>query len=131
MKRMTRVVIGGLAAIFLTAAAAATARAADDGFAAYWASFTTAMKANDMNAAADLVHYPFDLDDKHLDKKDFPQIAKALFGKKDRACLAKQKAVRDLSPDGVLSYSAFCGPALYYFAQTDGRWYLQEIGAND
>jgi hypothetical protein len=39
--------------------------------------------------------------------------------------------VRDVDPQGTLTYSAFCGQVIYIFSKTTGGWKLTELGVDD
>ena len=104
----------------------ATAKDAD--FDAFWTKFSAAVKSNDKEAIASMTRLPYqDLKaDKTLDKKAFIAVSDKIFPKKTRACLVKQKPVKDKQ-----SYCAFCGEDIFIFEKVNGKYLFTEIGVND
>ena len=112
------------AAAFITAAfAAASAFAADDGFAAFWKSFSAAAGKNDKAA---LIAMTKPRPDGALVKDPAAAYARELSAK-TRQCLARARPVK--GQDGA--YSAFCGEAIYTFEKRDGGWAFDDVGVND
>ena len=116
-------------AIALMAPLAASARAADDGFAAFWRNFTAALLKDDRAALAKMVVLSPTLDE--ATPLTFAKFHADHLGSKTRQCLAKAKPVRDVDGNGQANYSAFCGELDFVFYQRGGAWKLTDIGPND
>jgi hypothetical protein len=119
-----------LAAALLLSAGPAFA-AGDDGFAAFWAQFKTAVSKGDEAAVAQMVRYPIYYIDGNLKPAEFPKIWKGAFKPARRKCLAKQKPAKDKSAEGKISYSVLCEDFLYYFGKDDAGWKLTDFSEND
>ena len=65
------------------------------------------------------------------DGGSFAKFHAAALGPAKRRCLAKTKPMRNVDPEGNLSYGAFCGQIIYIFSKTTGGWKLTELGVND
>jgi hypothetical protein len=124
--------IGGglLVAGLLTSAGPTLAAGSDDGFAAFWTQFKAAVGKSDQKAVSDMIKYPVLYQDVRK-VAEFPVIWKGAFKPSHRACLAKQKPVKDTSPKGEVSYSAFCDSIIYSFAKDESGWKLTDFGVND
>jgi hypothetical protein len=99
-----------------------------DGFAAFWPSFAGAAAKDDANALASMTKLGPGLGDAG---GSFAKFHAASLGASARRCLAKAKPVRDVDPQGGVSYSAFCGEVIYVFSKVSGVWKLTDLGAND
>jgi hypothetical protein len=121
---------GLLVAGLLTSAGSALAAVSDDGFAAFWTEFKAAVSKSDQKAVSDMIKYPVLYQDLRK-AAEFPVIWKGAFKPSHRACLAKQKPIKDTSPKGVVSYSAFCDSIIYSFAKDETGWKLTDFGVND
>ena len=115
------------AALSLVLAMPALAAPAD-GFAAFWPVFTAAAAKDDAKALASMVALGPGLGD---NGGSFAKFHAANLTPATRRCLAKAKPVRDVDPQGAVSYSAFCGEVIYVFSKTGGGWKLTDLGAND
>lgn len=100
--------------------------AKDAAFDAFWLKFQTAMKNNDKEAIASMTRLPYVVDSTKMDKKAFVSYCDKLFSKKTRACLLKEKPVKDQT-----SYFAFCGEEIFIFSKVNGVWLFTEVGVND
>lgn len=121
--------VAALALIVAATALAATAVAATaDGFGAFWPTFQAAAARDDAKALASMIVLGPALGD---DGASFARFHAGALGPKVRRCLAKTKPVRDVDPQGNLSYFAFCGEVVYVFSKTGGTWKLTDLGAND
>src|SRR6185437_10162141 len=118
-----------LAALATAFLAAAPALAAGDGFAAFWPSFQAAVAKDDRAALASMVVMGPGLD--QAEPLTFAKVHNDLFGPASRKCLAKAKAVRDVDPQGNVTYGAFCGEVIYTFSRSGGAWKLTDAGPND
>jgi hypothetical protein len=131
MNSMRSVIGSGLVAVgLLISAGSARAAGSDDGFAAFWTQFNTAVSRSDQKAVSDMIKYPVLYKDLRQ-VADFPVIWKGAFKPAQRACLAKQRPVKDTSPKGEVSYSAFCGSLIYSFGKDGAGWKLTDFGEND
>ncbi len=100
--------------------------AKDAAFDAFWAKFQVALKNNDKEAIASMTRLPYVLDSQKMDKKAFIVYCDKLFSKKTRACLVKEKPVKDQT-----SFLAFCGDDIFIFEKVNGVWMFTEVGVND
>ena len=101
----------------------------DDGFAAFWTQFTAAVGKSDQKAVSQMVKYPIEYDGQRL-VADFPMILNGYFDPGQRACLAKQKPVKDTN-EGKVMYVAFCGEEIYVFNKDEAGWKLADLAVND
>jgi hypothetical protein len=115
-----------LRAALLLLCAIATPALAEEDFAPFWADFSAAAKAGDQTKVRGLTKFPFLYDDKQQGEDGFAAIWKGLFTRKARACLGKEKPVKDQE-----NYVVFCGEVGFYFEKTPTGWRFTEIGAND
>jgi hypothetical protein len=99
-----------------------------DGFAAFWPTFAAATAKDDAKALASMTQLGPGLGDTG---GSFSRFHAASLGPRARRCLAKAKPVRDVDPQGAVSYSAFCGEVIYVFSKVGGAWKLTDLGAND
>ncbi|MFT4121269.1 hypothetical protein [Bradyrhizobium sp.] len=131
MNSMGSLIGGGLlAAGLLISAGSVRAVESDDGFAAFWTQFKTAVSKSDQKAVSEMIKYPV----LYIDLRqaaEFPVIWRGAFKPAHRACLAKQKPVKDTSPKGVVSYSAFCASLIYSFSKDESGWKLTDFGVDD
>lgn len=116
----------GLAAGLCLAAPASAAPA--DGFAAFWPAFAAAAAKDDAKALAAMTTLGPGLGD---DGTSFAKFHARHLGPAARGCLAKAKPLRDVGPQGALSYSVFCGEVIYVFSKSAAGWRLTDLGAND
>ena len=125
-------IIGGalFVAGLLTSAGPGLAAGSDDGFATFWTQFKAAVGKSDQKAVSDMIKYPVLYQDLRQ-AAEFPVIWKGAFRPAHRACLAKQKPVKDTSPKGVVTYSAFCNSIIYSFAKDESGWKLTDFGVDD
>ncbi|KRQ10021.1 hypothetical protein AOQ73_09025 [Bradyrhizobium pachyrhizi] len=128
----TKSVIGRglLVAGLLVSVGSARAAGSDDGFAAFWTQFKAAVSKSDQKAVSDMIKYPVLYQDVRK-VSEFPVIWRGAFKPAHRACLAKQKPIKDTSPKGEFSYSAFCDSIIYSFAKDESGWKLTDFGVND
>jgi hypothetical protein len=119
---MRREAVLGLAVLAVVAGAA---RAADDGFAAFWKSFSAAAATDDKATLEKLTQL-----DPGLGQISFAKFHATQLGPKVRACLAKAKPKLDVGPGGS-EYEAFCGDIVYAFTKTPAGWRLTDLGPND
>ncbi len=115
------------AALCLAWTTAASATPAD-GFAAFWPPFAAAAGRDDAKALAAMIVLGPGLGD---DGTSFAKFHVRHLGPAARRCLARAKPLRDVSPQGAVSYSVFCGEVIYVFSKTAGGWQLTDLGAND
>lgn len=120
---------GLLVAGLLTSAASVLAAGSDDGFAAFWKDFKAALGKSDQNAVSQMIRYPVVYNDLRQ-VADFPVIWKGAFKPAQRACLAKQKPVKD-PHEGKITYAACCGEVIYTFGKEVAGWKLTDFGVND
>jgi len=99
-----------------------------DGFAAFWPTFAAAAAKDDAKALASMIALGPGLGD---NGGSFAKFHAANLGLASRRCLAKAKPLRDIDPQGGVSYSAFCGEVIYVFSKVGGVWRLTDLGAND
>ena len=99
-----------------------------DGFAAFWTPFVGAAVKDDTKALAGMTALGPALGD---DGTSFAKFHSRHLGPAVRRCLAKAKPLRDVDPQGGVSYSVFCGDVIYVFSRTGGAWKLTDLGAND
>jgi hypothetical protein len=99
-----------------------------DGFTAFWPTFAAASAKDDAKALASMVTLGPGLGD---NGGSFAKFHARNLGPAARRCLAKAKPVRDVDPQGAVSYSAFCGEVIYVFSKAGGVWKLAALGAND
>jgi hypothetical protein len=131
MNSMGSVIGGGLlVAGLLISAGPVRAAASDDGFAAFWTQFKTAVSNSDQKAVSDMIKYPVLYQDIRK-AAEFPVIWRGAFKPAHRACLAKQKPVKDTSAKGQVSYAAFCDSIIYSFSKDASGWKLTDFGVND
>jgi hypothetical protein len=52
------------------------------------------------------------------------------FDPEQRACLAKQKPVKDTN-EGKVMYVAVCGEEIYFFNKDEAGWKLADFAVND
>jgi hypothetical protein len=123
---------GVLAAAALAAAlgVSAPARAADDGFAAFWKAFSAAVGKDDKTALAAMTTLSPGLDDNDT-PLTFAKVHAALLGPAARKCLAKAKPRRDIDGNGDPEYGVFCGHTIYSFSKVGGAWSLTGSGPDD
>lgn len=121
---------GLLVAGLLISAGSARAAGSDDGFAAFWTQFKTAVSKSDQKAVSDMIKYPVLYMDLRQEA-EFPVIWRGAFKPAHRACLAKQKPVKDTSAKGNVSYSAFCDSIIYSFSKDKSGWKLTDFGVDD
>jgi hypothetical protein len=119
--------LGVAAALAVTPAAPAVATPAD-GFGAFWPQFVAAAAKDDRSALAAMTALGPGLGD---DAGSFVKFHADHLGAAARRCLIKAKPVRDVDPQGGVSYSAFCGEIIYGFSKSGGVWKLTELGVND
>lgn len=100
--------------------------AKDAVFDAFWVKFQTALKKNDKEAIASMTRLPYLYESEKMDKKAFIAYCDKLFSKKTRACLLKEKPVKDQT-----SFFAFCGEQIFIFEKVNGVWMFTEVGVND
>ncbi len=122
-----RIQLGLTLALCLAATAPALATPTD-GFAAFWPSFATAAAKDDSRALASMTVLGPGLGESG---GSFARFHAASLKPAARRCLAKAKPVRDVDPQGAVSYSAFCGEVIYVFTKPAGAWKLTDLGAND
>lgn len=131
MNSMRSVIGGGLlVAGLLISTAPVRAAGSDDGFAAFWTQFKTAVAKSDQKAVSDMIKYPVLYQDIRKEG-EFPVIWKGAFKPAHRACLAKQKPVKDTSAKGQVSYVAFCNSIIYSFSKDASGWKLTDFGVDD
>jgi hypothetical protein len=118
----------GLSVTLCLAATPPALAAPADGFAAFWPTFAAAAAKDDSKALAPMVALGPGLGD---NGGSFARFHAANLGSAPRRCLAKAKPLRDVDPQGGVSYSAFCGEVIYVFSRVGGRWMLTDLGAND
>jgi hypothetical protein len=99
---------------------------ADDGFAAFWEKFTTALGSDDVNTVKALVKFPVVYDGEERGADAFPTIYDDWFAPDARECLAGTTPV----DDGIDYYVAYCD-LIYVFVNTEKGWRLEGIDAND
>jgi hypothetical protein len=116
-----------VAALAVTAAAPALAAPAD-GFDAFWPKFVAAAAKDDKPMLASMTALGPGLGD---DAGSFAKFHADHLGAAARRCLARAKPVRDVDPQGGVSYSAFCGEIIYGFSKAAGAWKLTDLGVND
>lgn len=127
---MNAVIVRGLlVAGCLMSAGPALAAGSDDGFAAFWTEFKTAVSKSDQSAVSQMIKFPVLYNDIRQ-ASEFPAIWKGAFKPAHRKCLAKQKPVKD-THEGKVSYAAFCGDIIYSFSKGDVGWKLTDFGVND
>src|ERR1044072_2661043 len=114
----------------LTSAGPTLAAGSDDGFAAFWTQFKAAVGKSDQKAVSDMIKYPVLYQDVRK-VAEFPVIWKGAFKPAHRACLAKQKPVKDTSSKGNVSYAAFCDSIIYSFSKDASGWKLPDFCVND
>lgn len=120
---------GLIVAGLLISAGPALAAGSDDSFGAFWTQFKAAVGKSDQKAVSQMVKYPIEYDgQRQLD--DFPLIWNGYFDPEQRACLAKQKPVKD-THEGKVSYPAVCGDVIYAFYKDDTGWKLTDFDVND
>ncbi len=126
-------VISGIFGLVLTLGLSVPAAAAgsNDGFGAFWATFSAAVGKGDQKTVAGMLKYPIFSSGEARGAAQFAAIWKDWFGAKERKCLAAAKPEPDSDPQGGTSYTAFCGEQLYMFTQEDGVWKLSDVGVND
>ena len=131
MNSMGSVIGGGLlVANLLISAGSVRAAGSDDGFAAFWTQFKAAVSKSDQKAVSDMIKYPVLYQDIRQ-AAEFPVIWRGAFKPVHRACLAKQKPVKDTSPKGEVSYAAFCDSIIYSFSKDGSGWKLTDFGVDD
>ncbi|HVN00319.1 MAG TPA: hypothetical protein VMT68_08900 [Caulobacteraceae bacterium] len=108
--------------------AAGPARAADDGFAAFWKAFAGAAAKDDGAALSQMTALGPGLGPS---ASSFAKFHAAALGAKARACLTKAKPKRDVDGTGQVAYDVFCGEVIYTFSRTTAGWRLTDMGAND
>lgn len=121
---------GMIVAGLLMSAGPALAAGSDDGFAAFWTQFDAAIRKSDQKAVSQMVKYPIYYDDRQLQMADFPVIWKGSFDRAERACLAKEKPVKDTN-EGQVTYNAVCDETIYVFGKDDVGWKLIDFAVND
>jgi hypothetical protein len=99
-----------------------------DGFAAFWPTFAAAAAKDDAKGLASMIVLGPNLGD---DGSSFAKFHATALGPAARRCLAKAKPVRDVDPQGAVSYSAFCGQIIYVFSKAGSGWKLTDLGVND
>jgi hypothetical protein len=122
-----RIRLGVTAALAVTVAAPALATPTD-GFGLFWPKFVAAAAKDDKPALAAMTALGPGLGD---DASSFAKFHSGHLGAAARRCLVKAKPVRDVDPQGGVSYSAFCGEIIYVFSKPAGAWKLTDLGAND
>lgn len=120
---------GLLVAGLLIPARSALEAGSDDGFAAFWKQFKSAVGKSDQNAVSQMIKFPVIYNDLRQ-VSDFPVIWKGAFKPAKRKCLAKQKPVKD-THEGKVTYDAFCGEVIYVFGKDDAGWKLTDFAVND
>jgi hypothetical protein len=118
------------AAIVLAIVATAPARAADDGFAAFWSKFAAAAGKDDKAALASMTTLSPALDNNDT-PLTFATVHAILLKPAARRCLAKAKPVSQVDGTGALTYSAFCGHVIYGFSRTRGVWRWTDSSPDD
>lgn len=127
---MTKIIRAtALAAAFWAAALSPAAAAANDGFAAFWQAFTTALVKDDQATLSGMVALSDRLDE--ATPLTFARFHRDHLGPATRKCLAKDKPISSVDGLGQLTYTAFCGELNYSFYRVGGAWKLTDIGAND
>ncbi len=126
---MRRTLVAAVLAAALATASVVPAVAADDGFAAFWKTFTAALAKDDRAALANLVVLSPALD--QATPLTFARFHADDLGSKTRKCLVKAKPVRDVDGTGQVNYSAFCGDLDFGFTRVAGAWKLTDVGPND
>ena len=121
---------GLLVAGLLISAGSVRAAGSDDGFAAFWTQFKTAVSRSDQKAVSEMIKYPVLYQDLRQ-AAEFPVIWRGAFKSAHRTCLVKQKPIKDTSPKGEVSYSAFCDSIIYSFSKDESGWKLTDFGVND
>jgi hypothetical protein len=117
-------------ALALTLGAGASARAADDGFAAFWKAFAAAVGKDDKAALASMTTLNPGLDDNDT-PLTFAKVHAALLKPAERTCLAKAKPRRQVDGTGATGYAVFCGQVIYGFSKTGGVWRFTDSSPND
>ncbi len=95
------------------------------------AGFRAALKANDRAAVTARTRFPFYWnemrDAAYFEKNLYPRI----FTPKVRNCLARARGVYARDPQGMDTFTHFCGDALFLFARTPEGFRFIEEGVND
>lgn len=120
---------GLIVAGLLISAGSALAAGSDDGFAAFWTQFKTAVRESDQKAVSQMVEFPIEYDGQRQ-ATDFPMIWNDSFGPEQRKCLAGQKPVKDIN-EGKVSYVAVCDDIIYVFYKVGAGWKLTDFAVND
>jgi hypothetical protein len=118
------------AALALAISAGAPARAADDGFAAFWKTFATAVGGDDKSALAAMTTLSPGLDDNDT-PLTFAKVHTALLGPAARNCLAKAKPQSQADGNGDTEYFVTCGHVIYGFSKAGGVWRWTDTSPDD
>jgi hypothetical protein len=111
------------------AAASAALQKEFDGFIA---KFRAALKADDSAAVAAMTRLPLDGDQSVRDAAQFrAKKYPAIFTQKNRACIARGKAVYDRDQLGNDNYFIFCGQLGFVFTKTPAGFLFTDVGVND
>ena len=122
--------LGALAALVLAIGPALPARAADDGFAAFWKAFAAAVGKDDRTALAAMTTLSTALDDNDT-PLTFAKVHAILLQPKARNCLAKAKPLSQTDGTGARSYYVLCGQVIYGFSKTNGLWRWTDSSPDD
>ena len=95
-------------------------------FKAFWLKFKTAVAGNDKATVAAMTKLPFLFDNQDLDAAGFVRNYDKIINRRDKACFARAKPVKDGD-----SYSVFCGQVIFVFTSFDGTWKFSRFGPND
>jgi hypothetical protein len=119
-----------LAALVAAIGAVPPARAADDGFSAFWKTFAAAVAKDDRTALAAMTTLSAALDDNDT-PLTFAKVHAILFKPAARKCLAKAKPQREIDGTGAVVYDVLCGQVIYGFSKTAGVWRLTDSSPDD
>jgi len=126
---MTRAILA-LAALVLAIGTGLPARAAEDGFAAFWKRFSTAVGKDDKAALAAMTTLGPGLDNNDT-PLTFDKVHALLLRPAARRCLARAKPLRDVDGTGAVDYDVFCGQVIYVFSKTGGEWRWTDTSPDD
>ena len=109
--------------------AAAGPAGADDGFAAFHATFRIAVARGEVQAMVALTRLPFLFEGRVLDAAGFRrEVWPALFTPALRRCWVQARALTEPGQPG--ERSLHCAPYALHFVADGGRWQLREFSAD-
>jgi hypothetical protein len=122
---------GTLAALVIAiGAVVGPARAADDGFAAFWSKFAAAAAKDDKAALAAMTTLGPGIDDNDT-PLTFDKVHSLYLRPAARRCLAKAKPQSQVDGTGATTYAAFCGQVIYVFSKTASAWRWTDTSPDD